>query len=347
MTFINQDDQNKEDYHLKGSQIDFTDRKTLAVPTRNRTEEFAFSPYAFDQMMDMIKIPSKYISTCPVTGKGGMKDQIEYRMEQRLANDHLIRVRRTPQEDGVAGMVRAVLPGDYAPFDYRDLVPTLRRAMNEVGEGFKLELSNAQDPKSVECSLHLRFVRNVAFNFEELGINDPHKMGFHCKVSEIGDGPITMSALVWRQICSNGMMGWGDSEVLRLQHRHLHKHEVHPQVTEAVWASIRQEEPMREMLSRKYLEPVNDPDTTLRLMGARMNVSDFVLDEALGVLRRDTASKEEVNRFDLMQAFTRVAHGLPMSDRVRLEQAVGKFAFGNQPVVAVQAQSPGTADSDD
>ena len=330
MLFVNADDKNKEDYLLKGSQFDFTDRKTLALKTPHGMEEFAFNPHAFGQLATMLSIPPKYLEGCKPFGKGGMKDQIESRMENRLAQDHLIRIRRTPLEGGVAGMIRAVLPGDYAAFDYHDLIPALRRAMTEVGEGFKLELANAQDPKSVETAIHLRFVRDIAFNFDELGIDDPHKMGFHCRVSEIGDGPISISALVWRLVCSNGMMGWGDSEVLKIQNRNLHKHEVHPQLTEAIFSSVRQEEPMREMLSRKYQEPVHDPENAIMMMGLRMKASDFLKEEALGILRRDMANKAEVTRFDLMQAFTRVAHALPINDRVRLETAVGRHVFGTR-----------------
>lgn len=347
MQFVNADDKNKEDYTVKGSEFEFTDRKTLAVKTKNGLEEFAFNPHSFAQLSDMLKVPAKFLEGCKVTGKGSMKDIIESRMENRLANDHLIRIRRTPLEGGVAGMIRAVLPGDYAPFDYRDLIPSLRRAMTEVGEGFQLELSNAQDPKSVEQSMHLRFVRKTSFNFDELGIDDPHKMGFHTRVSEIGEGPISISALIWRQVCSNGMMGWGDSEVLKIQNRNLHKHEVNPQLTEAIFSTVRQEEPLRDMLMRKYQEPVADPETAIMLMGARMKVSDFVKEEALSLLRRDTRGKDEVTRFDLMQAFTRVAHALPITERTKVEAAVGKFAFGNTPAIIESQRPSAAADSEE
>ena len=339
MRFINADDGNKEDYVVKGAEMQFTDRKTLAIKTKNGSEEFAFNPWSFGQLAGMCTIPTKYLENCKVTGRGSMQDQILSRMENRLAMDHLIRVRRTPLEGGVAGMIRAVLPGEYAAFDYHDLIPSLQRAMHEVGEGFKLEMSNAQDPKSVESSIHLRFVRDTGFNFDELGINDPHKMGFHTRISEIGDGPISISALVWRLVCSNGMMGWGDSEVLKIHNRNLHKHEVHPQLTEAIFSSVRQEEPMREMLSRKYQEVVTDPEHAIEMMGMRMKASDFVREEALGILKRDTVNKTEVTRYDLMQAFTRVAHALPINDRTKLETAVGRFAFGNQSAI-VESNRP-------
>lgn len=345
MTFINADDRNKEDYTVKGSEFQFTDRKTLAIKTKNGSEEFAFTPWSFDQLSTMLKIPTKYLEGCKTTGKGSMQDQIEARMENRLANDHLIRVRRTPNEDGVAGLIRAVLPGEYAPFDYRDLIPTLNRALTEVGEGFKLEMSNVQDPRSVESSLHLRFIRDEQFDFPELGISDPHKMGFHTRSSEIGDSPISINALVWRLVCSNGMMGWGDSEVLKLTNKNLHKHEVYPQLTESIFSVVRQQEPIREMLSRKFEEIVPDPETSLALMAARMKVSDHVKEDALGFLRRDTAAKNEVTRFDVMQSFTRAAHGLAMTDRTKLETAVGRFMFGNTPIVAERPIIDVTADS--
>ena len=328
MAFVNADDKNKLDVICKGSEVTFTDRKTLALKTKDGTEEFAFTAHSFDQMAGMLKIPTKYLEACKVTGKGGMQDQIEAKMEQRLANDHLIRLRRTPLEGGVSGLIRAFLPGDYTAFDYRDMLPTLHKAMLEVGEPFKLELSNATDPKSIEQKMHLRFVKEASFNFDDLEIDDPHKIGFHCGISEIGEGPISVNTIIYRLVCKNGATGWNESEVLKIQNRHLQKHEVLPQMSEAIFAAVRQEEPLKALLSQKYCEIVPNPEISLLLMAAKMKVGDHVKDAALKIMAQEAAGKA-VTKFDLMQAFTRCAHGLSIEERVKLETAVGKYMFGS------------------
>lgn len=329
MQFVNQDDSNKVDLQLTGAQMEFTDRKTLALPMPGGrgTQEFAFNAWSFDQLASMLKIPTKYLESCPIVGKGGMKDQIEARMGERAAKEHIVRLRMTETTEGVKGVIRAVLPGNYAFYDNRHMVPAVKQAIAELGGDFTLQLTNAQDPKSIERQMHMRFVRNTSFNFDEIKIDDPHGIGFHTTTSEVGDGEVRIDALVWRLVCKNGLMGWGDSEVLKLRHRNFQAHEVTPQIHEGVLSAARQEVAVKDMLQRKYDEKVLDPESTLLLLGAKMRTSDFIKDQALAVLRGNR--KKSYSRFDIMQAYTQAAQSLSINDRVKLEMSVGHAVFGN------------------
>lgn len=328
MALVNADDKNKNDILVRGSQMEFTNRKTLALPTKDGTKEFSFTPYSFDQFAGMLKIPAKYLETCPVTGKGGMKDQVESRMEKKLANDFLVRVRMSAQEaEGVSGFCRAILPGNFTPFDNRHMVDALTRAMREAGGKFKLTSSNTNDPKSLEEHMHLRLIHEGDTSFEiEGGMNDQHKMGFHAITSEVGACKLEIDALVYRLVCKNGMMGWADSEVLKVPYRNFQAHEMFPRVNEAVLSSIRQGEVIRDLLNRSYGEEFGDsPEAYLAGMGRRMRVSDHVLEQAVETFRRERYAH---TRFFAAQAFTFAAQTLPIRERIELEDAVGRELFG-------------------
>jgi hypothetical protein len=330
MSFVNKDDANKLDLELRGDQMEFTERKTLAVPTVKGTQEFTFSDFAFDQFASMLKIPAKYLKTCPITGRGSMKDQIDTRMEAHAGQSHLIRLRKTEADQGISGVVRAVLPGDYAIFDNRHLVTAVQRAITQETGEFTLEMSNIQDPRSIEKHLHMRFLKKQTFDVELVhGLtkeSDPHKIGFHCLTSEIGADDVNVSTMLWRQICSNGLFGWGESEVLNHKHKNFQSHEMNPLFQEAILAAVRQEAPMQDRLNKLASEPVADPSTTLQLMAARMKLSDFVREKAEEALKANPKSR--YSRFDLMQLFTSAARSLPLTDRYRLETLAGKSFLG-------------------
>jgi hypothetical protein len=325
MAFVNADDRNKEDYELLGSEIEFTNRKTLAFKTKNGTEEWGFNNHSFNQLAQSLKIPARYLANCAITGKGSMKDQIERQMEGRVANQFLLRVRRQEEKiEGVSGVIRAVLPGTHVPFDHRHLVKAVQRALHELGSGWKMVMTNAHDPKDVESAFHLRFVQEEQF---DIGGGDMHKMGFHCRTSEVGMEDISVAALVWRLVCLNGMMGWGDSDVLRIKHKNHVRHEVFPQLHEGILAASRQREAIKDMLERASVEEVKDPESSLLLLGKRMRVPETVTEHALGRLREDNRG-EAVQRYHILQAFTAAARDLPLTDRVQVEEAVGNFMFG-------------------
>jgi hypothetical protein len=326
--FLNQDDQNKEDYLISGAQIEFTNRKTLAIPTKKGTEEFAFSPWSFDQFSDSLKIPPRFLADCPITGKGSMKDLIEMRMEAKKSAEYLIRTRRAETDDGVSGVVRAVLNGNYSPFDNRHLLAAVKRAVSDIGGKFNIISTNANDPKSIETAFHLRMTENQKFDFDELGLSDPHHMGFHARTSEVGAMKLRIDALVYRLVCANGMMGWADSSVLAENHKGLHVHEMTPRVHEAVLSSVRQKDAVKEMLSCVYTEVVQEPETQLLLMGKHMRMSDMIIEEALNVFR--TTKHDEVTRFHLAQAFTQASQALPIAERAKIEESVGEALFTNR-----------------
>lgn len=341
--FVNKDDENKQDLNLKGSQIEFTARKTLALPTPKGTFEYAFTPHSFEQFAKTLNIPAKYLGSCPITGRGSMQDQISARMDGLLNKSFLMRLRNTKTDDGLSGMVRAILPENYAVFDNRHLVQACQTAITQTGMKFSIQMTNVQDPRSIEQRIMMRFVQNQQFDVKApSGVGDPHQIGFHCLSSEVGDGDIRVDALVYRLLCTNGLMGWGDSEVLRQRHSGFMPHEMTPRFQEAVLASVRQEDAIKDLLERKYTELVGrDPTNALMLMAAKMRVSDYVKDTAVTVLQKNV--KSEYTKFDIMQAFTETAQQLPLMDRIKLEMSVGRMMLGGGKP-AIRENVPAEAD---
>lgn len=325
--FINDDDTTKSDFLVKGEQIEFTSRKTIAIPVGGgRTEEFAFSTWSFRQFARTLKIPNNYLSSCPIVGRGGMKDQIEMRMEHKKSNDFLIRVRRQGESiEGVSGVMRAFLPGNYTPFDNRHLLQSVTRAMRELSSTYDMEATNVVDPKSLDHGMHLRFLNRQTFAVatEE----EVHAMGFHCSTSEIGSFEITVAGLIMRMICSNGMMGWGaDTETLRLRHRDFQLHEVYPQIHEGILSTQRQEGPIRELLERTMEQVVTNPDDRIFVWGKQMRFSEEMIKAALDLFHAD--HPEQATKFSIMQAFTAAARTLPIHERVEAEITIGGFFSG-------------------
>lgn len=341
MSFINKDDSNKSDMLVKVSAIEFTERKTLAIPTAEGTKEYTFNQWSFDQLAKLCKIPGGYLTECPVTGRGGMKDQIEMRMEKRAGEELMVRVRNQPQDGDVktSGVVRAILPSEYAAFDNRHMIAAMRRAMKEAGgeERFTMEMTTATDPRRLEEELHLRFTSNDQFELDVPEINDPHKIGFHCRTSEIGHCDVRLDALVWRLVCKNGMMGWADGEVVRIKHKNLVMAEIGPQLHEGVLAAIRQEEPVRALLSASYNEPIRDADTFIAAMARRVKVGDGVVERVTAIYR---AAQLPMTRFGVMQAFTQAAGEMPLDERSKIEESVGKAFFGGMQRSQIVEASP-------
>jgi hypothetical protein len=284
------------------------------------------SPWAFEQYARMLGIPPKFLSTCPPTGKGSILDIVQSRMEERAGMDHFIRLREN-DADGLSGIVRAVLPGDFTPYDNRHLLEAVRRVVSDGGGEYTIDSHNAADPRRIEDGLELRVLRSNTF---DVGEGDAHQIGFHTAVSETGRDNLFLSTMVYRLVCKNGMMGWRDSECLKLKPRNMTVHEITPMVIEAAMASFRQQDAVSDLLKTTMGEVVSNPEATIRDVARRMRLNDITLDRVIELYDKVEGPKsgEKPTRFHVMQAFTRAAKELSASARVEMETKVGNVMFG-------------------
>jgi hypothetical protein len=220
-----------------------------------------------------------------------------------------------------------VLGGSFQPYDNRHLIADVMRGVKEIGDDYQLVATNAHDPRRLEESLHLRMVRKQAFNLPNLPahVDDPHQSGFHVSTSEIGACDLSLSTLIWRLICTNGLMGWGDAEVVRVKHRNFAIHEIGPRIMEGMLISTRQEASVADMLSRTYSEPVSDPHFEIINMGRRMKAPDAFVERTIELYRNNHVAQP--TRYFVMQAFTEAARQAPLHERTKLEEMVGKAFF--------------------
>lgn len=318
---INADDRNKRDYSLDYSQLEFTDRRTLAVPTPNGTQEYGFSPDSFERFATgLLGIPSKFLNEQPLTGAGSQQDIVNQRLSAASTKPCLVRVREAPTDEGLHGVLRSVLPGDYTPFDNRHLLAAVTRATREHGLTLEVKASNANDPMTLERGFHMRLLGENEYSLS----GDSHKFGIYAYTSEVAMDTVDVSAMLWRLLCSNGLMGWGDSQVLHQRHKGVQTHELGALVVEASYAALRQAETTIELVERLRGKTVDDVHAFLTGRVARgMKLSDGFLESVQSVYRSSYQNDE--THYGVMQAMTEAAQGLPPSERAKMETKIGNF----------------------
>lgn len=325
LSVINVDDRNKADYSVNLSDLEVTNRRTLAVPTSEGTLEYGFSPDSFAGFADLLGVPSKFLSEQPIIGPGSQKDIIMQRISTLVKkNTALVRVRNAPTDDGLAGTIRAILPGDYVPFDNRHLIQAAMRSVREHGLQVEVQSSTFTDPRALEKGLHVRLLGQEEFN---LG-GDPHRFGLHLFTSEVSQDNIAVDAMLWRLICTNGLMGWGDSSVVSQKHRGVQTHEITALVVEGAHSAFLQVEAVRETVARLISQPVADPLDYIRNRGARaMRLSDGFTQGVEETYKADY-SQQPASRYTLMQAYTQTARDLGPHERPKMEAKIGAHFLG-------------------
>ena len=109
----------------------------------------------------------------------------------------------------VGNRIKGIVAKDYKKFDDYDVFSQVDNYLNDLKLDYNLETINKDDEYT---RLRLMFndtATNMGIAVEDGTEKDMVKGGFEITNSEIGLRGMSVNSLVYRQVCSNGMMGWG------------------------------------------------------------------------------------------------------------------------------------------
>ena len=217
---------------------------------------------------------------------------------------------RTRQNGAPDLGVRAVLSHRYRRVDHLPLLETLNRLLPR----HRLSLGGwSLDDEQLT-------LRIVADADHPASLADPLRVGLHISNSEVGLGCVSVTALITRLVCSNGLVV-KVADLSGIHRRHVGRtsenlqetiHGALPRVLEEADEAVRRFARLREQPAPQPLEPF------LERTAREAELPEEHLPGLSAVLEGETL-------YDVVNAFTRVAQGFPVAERVRLETVMSRF----------------------
>lgn len=161
--------------------------------------EFDLSDASSNRLCNLFGFSNSHLD---VLRKADRHDLIAEQFNHFLLNDHRIMKLRCV-DDWVKGIVNK----DYRKYDDYDVFTQVGDYLNENGYDYELEVLNKDDEYT-----RLRFMikdseTNMGMCDEDGLDNDIVQGGFEITNSEIGAKNMGINSLIYRQVCTNGMMG--------------------------------------------------------------------------------------------------------------------------------------------
>jgi hypothetical protein len=138
-------------------------------------------------------VPAGYISRCPSPLAA---DNLNHWLRDEKRNGQQVLVRTREEKGKRHPLVRAVLSDKYATVDHQPLVSVLRALC--LKHELYLDRWSLDDE---QLTLRLLLNRDVPAT-----LDDPIRVGLHVSNSEVGLGRISITALVTRLVCTNGLV---------------------------------------------------------------------------------------------------------------------------------------------
>lgn len=211
--------------------------------------------------------------------------------------------------------LRAVLTDRYTPIDNRMLLRCLHRSLPSHLKVQWMALD--------EESFHLRLFDPTRVIEVENG--DPLMAGIHISNSEVGKRSVTIDAIVYRQVCSNGLIRLIKGKSL-MQQRHIAVASGHfvTLLQRAMQQALSVSHEFLEQMALSTKEPINDVESEMKKLATDWHLSQVFVEQVEDrLLHEERAHQDKL--FGLVNALTRAAQSLDAEKRYDMEILAGKF----------------------
>ena len=281
-------------------------------------ESFNFTEWGKSQMCFKLGIPYAYMEKCP---EELQSVNINHFLEKSKANWML----RTVEQNGVQS-VRSVLTDKYSIFDNTEILEMVETAV----DGQNHEIKHFHQDEGFD-GFHMRITfPETSFDAGKLknGKPDILTFGLHVANSEVGKRSVSITPLIYRLVCTNGLMVVADKgERFYQRHVGIHREDMPLRVAEAFTKAIAQGNDQMQRFAATKGQTVADPLKSIDEIARRMkNIylpKNFAETTKL-FLVSERISDKKATVYDLVNSFTRAAQTLNEDQRVAVETFIYK-----------------------
>lgn len=214
--------------------------------------------------------------------------------------------------------LRGVLSEHYSRLDNTHLLDSLRPMLNGH---YQVDWFGLSDE-----ALHLRVI-DPRLTREVLP-DDALSVGIHLSNSEVGLRAVTVDALVYRLVCTNGLIRLvRGKSLLKQRHIHIAQPRFVVALEEAVSQALQTASGFVEQMRRTTQQPIDDIEKVLEKLGERHSLSANTQEAAKRSLLAERHEQQNTV-YGLVNGLTRAAQTLPDENRYDLEVLAGRLADG-------------------
>lgn len=285
-------------------------------------EELSLTPWATMQMCQRLGIPTAYYRKCPPDLRDAQANHWLQHGHRKTngkvsgSNGHSNPSKRERWLLRAKGhTLRGVLSEHYTPMDDTQLLDSLRPILNGH---YQVDWFGLSDE-----SLHLRVVDPRLT--QEVLKDDALSAGVHISNSEVGARSVVVDALVWRLVCSNGLIRLVKGKsLLRQRHIHISTPRFEVALEEAVAQAVQTSHEFVQGMKAATKQPVPDIEKALEKLGIRFGLPQSVQDAAKESILSERSDQQHTV-YGLVNGLTRAAQALPDEERYSLEVLAGQL----------------------
>lgn len=290
------------------------------ISVRNTGQRFQFNEFSMTQAFNRLGIPVRY-------GKKLMRERPDLVAEEFnhwKNKENKVVLFRNRRIDTRTSVIRGFLSDSYTKYDDIDLVDTL--IQSGLGEKFGSALVFYTDDRR----FHLRFIMEdmeVVAGKTVTSLDDILNVGVDVINSEVGASSLVISPLVYRQVCTNGMRAWRQSEdSSRFRHAYKTQQVFYANVVQSISYAIRGGDEMMNMFLETH-SPEMAVENPLDVI-QELTKDSIYSKETTEKIKDNYLIEPDRTWYGVLNAFTRTARDMEDEKRMEMEQFAGDLLKG-------------------
>lgn len=311
---VENDDKHKEDVYTPLSRIMMNSKSGL-INLGASGKDYGVNEFAFGQFCARLGIPANYGRKCYELGQENNLFALQFNtwMRELERKDNKTMLCRTKGNG-----IRAFLTDKYSILDNSFVINTLDEClMSQNAEN----AVNIRDAYISDKSFHLRMTfPDLTQNFGTKRNPDLVTGGVHIVNSEVGYSMLTIESIIYRLVCSNGLIvAVGGERILAQRHLYLKQDEIQARFIESLNEAIVQANSSLKFLAKSREIKVENPIDLIKKLAEENKYSQDFSDAILNSWNTNPGD----TAYEIINAFTESAKLLPFEKRVDVEKFAG------------------------
>jgi hypothetical protein len=316
------DSENKKDHIFDPYEVKMGGNGRIYLPGMDTQNSLGFemNDWSLGQLASRTAIPVRYLRNCPPELQAVNVNYWLRNMTDESTSDWMFRVRQIDTNDiRKGGLVRGIMTEKYSPFDDHEILEIINKIIGIKDGSYTVNWFYRD-----ETGFHLRLTfedLTTAIGVNKYGQPDIHKIGLHITNSEVGKRSIRITPMVWRLVCTNGLMGWRQEDMFQQRHVGLRPQEMYSRVAEAIGGGLKLGKQMMDTLIASKEFEIPDPFATIDEIAKSLKYSEALTEKMKESFMEDASNTV----FGIVQSMTRSAQFFDADRRVEIEEDASKY----------------------
>ncbi|PGK51326.1 hypothetical protein CN918_26410 [Priestia megaterium] len=324
MTKIN----NGLEFHLKRLQrdleakydeiVDFSQlrmSRATTITSLSNDAEFSLSQWGAQTLCTKLKVPYEYYLKCD-------KEQKQYNINSWLEqiekdNDVMLRLRK---QNGNLSQIRGIVSTKYSKINNLTVAQAAHDYFELHNERYSIDFFH-EDGDNLNMRLCMED-KVTQIGRTPDGKDDIHKVAVHIRNSEVGRAGVQVIPMVYRLVCTNGLMAWtATGKVYNQRHIYIGEEQLQEDVVAAIAGAVEKSDATIKILEKAKTITVQNPYQEIEKIAKRNKYSE----KFTKAIKEAYENENDGKLFYLVQAFTDAAKALPDDSRLKVEKEAAKL----------------------